>query len=86
MNVKVEIPDYDGNGLDVIWEPGSKFIVDVFQNEIMISANREGLLSFAKQLLYMAYNSLPDYSHIHYDTCFEGADSSYSLVFQKHTP
>ncbi len=70
MTINVNIPDYDGNGLDIIWEDNSKYAINIEQNNVVISANKQGLISLAKQMLYMAYNDLPKGSHVHYDSFF----------------
>ena len=70
MKIIVDIPDYDGDSLDVLWENGSKYTISVVANGVVISANKNGLVSIAKQMLYMAYNDLPVGSHVHYDSFF----------------
>ena len=84
MKIIVDIPNYDGNGLDVIWETGSKYSVSVEANNVVISANKSGLVSLAKQMLYMAYNNLTTGSHIHYDSFFTRmTDEDFELVIEK---
>ena len=84
MKITVEIPDYDGNGLDVIWEPGAKYAIRVEANSVVLSANQNGLLSLAKQLLYLAHNDLPAGSHVHFDSFFTGRDAGGTeLVIEK---
>lgn len=84
MRITVNLPDYDGNGLDVIWEDESNYILDVNEHDIIISANKHGLISLAKQMLYMAYNDLPTGSHVHYDEFFtKMPTSNYELIIQK---
>ena len=70
MKISVDVPDYDGDGLDVIWEDGAKCTVHTVENQVVLSANRKGLISLAKQMLYLAYYDLPFGSHIHYDNFF----------------
>ena len=74
MIVTLDIPDYDGNVLDVIWEDGSQYSIDVYEdkseNEVTLFANKERLISLAKQMLYFANNDLPKGSHIHFDNFF----------------
>lgn len=74
MKIIVDIPDFDGNGLDVIWEEGSNYRVSIEANSVVISANKTGLTSLAKQMLYLAYNEVPAGSHIHYDSFFTKRD------------
>ena len=70
MKIVVDIPDYDGNGIDVIWSDDSKFKIELGNNEVIISANQAGLISVAKQLLYMAYSDLNEGAHVHFDSFF----------------
>ncbi len=70
MNINFNIPDYDGNALDVIWEDNAEFSIKVNENDVVLIANKEGLISFAKQMIYMAYNDLPSGSHVHFDSFF----------------
>lgn len=67
MYIKLNIPNYDGNAIDVIWEKDSSFTATTDGVNIIIKANKSGLMSLAKQMIYMAYNDLPSGSHIHYD-------------------
>ena len=85
MKVILELPDYDGNGVDVIWDNGSKYELKVFDNEIALLANKNGLVSLAKQMLYLAYNDF-DYSgtHVHFDSFFTKMDNiEYELIIEK---
>ena len=84
MEIVVNIPDYDENGLDVTWETDSKYEIKVEGNNVVILANKSGLVSFAKQMLYMAYNNLPLGSHVHYDSFFtHNPSSNFELVIEK---
>ena len=79
----IELPDYDGDGMDVIWENNAEFRLDVFKRETSITANKEGLISLAKQMLYMAYSNLPKGSHVHYDDFFTKSGSDNCLIIVK---
>lgn len=84
MKIIVDIPNYDGNGLDIIWETGSKYAISVEGKNVVISANKSGLVSLAKQMLYMAYSNLPTGSHVHYDSFFTNInDEDLELVIEK---
>ncbi len=84
MRIMVDIPDYDGNGLDVIWETNSKYVIRVQNNDVVISANKSGLISLAKQMLYMAHNNLPTGSHVHYDSFFTKMNNEcFELIIEK---
>ena len=86
MRITIEVPMYDGEGVDVIWEKGSKLAISVTEGVVIINANQAGLLSLAKQMLYLASNDLPDGSHVHYDIqdpYFVGISSSHELILEK---
>lgn len=85
MKIIVDIPQYDGNGLDIIWDAGSKYTINVQENNVVISANQSGLVSLAKQMLYMAHNNLPTGSHVHYDDFFTKVNNGLDLVIEKKT-
>lgn len=84
MIVNFEIPDYDGNAVDVIWEDGAKYIATSDEESVILKANSEGLLSLAKQMIYLALNSIPTGSHVHYDEFFVGKGvSDKHLIIEK---
>ncbi len=67
--------------MKIRWEEGFRIQVTVNDNETLISANREGLLSLAKQLRDLA-EELPG-SHIHYDEYNSLEKGSSELVIEK---
>lgn len=83
MKITLDIPDYDGDSLDIIWENDSKYAINIADNNVVISANKGALVSIAKQMLYMAYSDLPEGSHIHYDSFFTKMNEKYELVIEK---
>lgn len=86
MKINIELPDYDGNALDVIWENNSKCKVSSDNESVNISANKEALISIAKQMLYLAYNDLSNGAHIHYDSFFtKDKDMGKELMIEKTT-
>ena len=84
MKAMIELPDYDGNALDVTWAADAKCSISVYDNMILLKADADGLISLAKQMLYMAYNKLPAGSHVHYDDYFLSG-SQYELILEKDT-
>ena len=83
MKIKIDIPDYDGNAMDVIWEKNANYVVNVNEEEVIISANKQALISFARQMLYMAHNDLPIGSHVHYDEFFTKSITKKELIIEK---
>ncbi|MBQ1566539.1 MAG: hypothetical protein IIZ80_01460 [Erysipelotrichaceae bacterium] len=66
--------------MKIEWNDGFKIRVSK-EDEVLISANREGLLSLARQLQMLAEE--PEGSHIHYDeySCLE--EGSADLIIEK---
>ena len=83
MKIELEIPDYDGVGTDVIWEDGADYSLAVCEDSVVLRANRSGMLSFAKQLLYFACSDLPQGAHVHYDEFFTGHVHDYELILEE---
>lgn len=71
------------NGLKIDWENG--FIVKTkFENgQFSVTANKEGLISLAKQLLTLAQETVPSGQHFHYDDYNSLEDGSTELIIQK---
>ena len=67
--------------MKIRWEEGFRIQVTVNDNETLISANREGLLSLARQLRDLA-EELPG-SHIHYDEYNSLEEGSAELIIEK---
>ena len=67
--------------MNIEWEPDFTIRVSNDNNEVVISANREGLLSLAKQLAALA-DETPG-SHIHYDEHNSLEDGSAQLIIVK---
>ena len=84
MIAKVELPDYDGNAIDAIWNDGSYFDIRIDDGSVYLSANSQGLISLAYQMLYMAYNDMSPGSHILYDGFLTGIPTGdYELCKEK---
>lgn len=72
MKLTIEIPEYDGDAIDVIWHKGSSVHVCCHENVVTIKANGEGLRSLGEQLLYLAQEDVRSGCHIHLDDFFCG--------------
>lgn len=66
--------------MNIEWEEGFTISVSVYSDEVMISANRAGLLSLARQLTALA-NEEPG-AHVHYDTYNSLEDGSKQLIVE----
>ena len=67
--------------MDIEWKDGSEVRVTAENGEAVISANREGLLSLARQLADLAEEA-PG-CHIHYDAYNSLEEGSAELVVEK---
>ena len=67
--------------MDIIWHDGFEIKVKINGDEVILSANREGLLSLADQLTALA-DETPG-SHIHYDGYNSLEDGSVEMIIEK---
>lgn len=84
MKIQLELPDYDiKDGFISQWEDGFELKVENVGSYIQITANKEGLISLARQLLYLAQDSFQKGYHLHYDSSNSLDDGSLHLVVSK---
>ena len=67
--------------MTVEWEPGFAIRVNANSSEVLISGNKEGLLSLSRQLAALA-EAAPG-SHIHYDRFNSLEDGSPEMVIER---
>ncbi len=67
--------------MQVEWIDGFKIKAVAENGEIVISANREGMLSLAKQLMALADGVIGD--HIHYDAQTSLEEGSSELIIER---
>jgi len=67
--------------MNIEWVNGFEIKAVVENDEIIISANKEGLLSLAKQLTALA-NGMPG-NHIHYDVYNSLEDGSAEMIIER---
>ena len=67
--------------MKVEWVDGFRISVNTDNNEVTISANREGLLSLALQLQALAGGMPGD--HIHYNECNSLEEGSSALIIER---
>ena len=85
MIINVEIPDYDSTqGMKYNWEDGFNIEIKRVHNSIMISANKEGLISLANHLLNLAQDKIPMGHHLHFDETNSLEDGSLELIITKN--
>ena len=67
--------------MKIEWVDGFEIKTVVVNNEISISANKEGMLSLAKQLLTLAEGTPGD--HIHYDEHNALEEGSAEMIIER---
>ena len=84
MEVKLIIPEYSKNsGIVSEWEHGFNIETSIQENVINITANKEGLISLAKLLLFLAQDDVPNGAHVHYDEYNSLEEGSCELIIEK---
>lgn len=67
-DVKITIPKYENGTLMLCWEDKFSIKCAIDQNgAVVLSANSAGLISFARHLLTLAQNDVPECTHLHFD-------------------
>ncbi len=67
--------------MKIEWIEGSEIAVNIYNKEVTVSANKEGLLSLARQLKALAEGVPGD--HIHYDEDNSLEEGSAELVIER---
>ncbi len=84
MEIKISIPTYTvDKGFKFHWENGFKIETKIINGEFTITANKEGLISLATQLLTLAQEEIPNSYHIHLDEFNALEDSSVGITIEK---
>jgi len=83
MEITITIPEYSGEGIRLYWKGGFEIEVKTSNREIVVSANKERLISLAKHLLSLIQDSVPTHHHFHLDEYNVLEEGSTPLVFQK---
>lgn len=82
MNVNIEIPDYlSANGFQYDWCKNFQISTYIENGTFVLRANKEGLVSLAKQLLQLSQDEVPRGFHLHYDVfnCLEDYSSDFII-------
>ena len=84
MKISLDIPDYSPEtGVILNWEDDAQIKVSVENEEVLIEANSDGLVSLANHLLNLAQPAVPPGAHIHLDEYNALNDNSSDLVISK---
>lgn len=82
--MEIDIPEYNINmGLRLCWSEGYSIKISTNDNEVIISANRDGLVSLANHLLNLAQAEVPCGTHIHLDEYNALEDGSIPIIIEK---
>lgn len=83
MDISIQVPEYDEQrGLRFEWEDGFEIKLEVLESEVLLSANRAGLISLARHLLTLAQDSVPSGRHVHLTADLE-IDSAVDLILER---
>ena len=66
MEVKVNVPDNPAEGIVATLAEDYRIQIVFEDGEVGIWADKEGLLSLARQLLFLAQEAVPSGRHIHF--------------------
>ena len=82
--IEICIPKFEDSILRLQWENGFfiKCQIDEYNN-VVLSANSEGLVSLARHLLTLAQNNVPEYTHLHLDEYNSLESGSIELIIVK---
>lgn len=83
MEIKVNIPEYIGDGLRSEWEEGFQIEVKIDRDTIVVLANKAGLISLAKQLLTLSQDNVPSGFHFHFDDYNSLEEGSTEIIIEK---
>lgn len=84
MKINIEIPDYNPeDGMEYKWENGFEIKAVINNNTVIITANKEGLISLANHFLNLAQDNTPAGHHLHFDEYNSLEKGSNELIIQK---
>lgn len=84
MRVEIELEDYSReNGIKLKWEKGFCIEVKAEDSAVLMSANKEGLISLANHLLTLAQDEVPAGTHIHLDEYNSLEEDSIELIIER---
>jgi hypothetical protein len=84
VKVIVEIPEYNPTaGFTCNWEYGFTIKTVIEDGTVILSANKEGLISLANHLLNLAQDSIKAGTHLHLDEYNSLENGSNELIISK---
>ncbi len=83
-SITIEVPeDKPGQGFIFKWEDGFKILTKLEDGEILIIANKEGLLSLANHFINLAQDGFLSGTHFHLDEFNSLEEGSCELIVEK---
>lgn len=84
MQQTIEVPEYTlQRGIVTTWEDDFVISVRKDDGQIVIQANRDGLISLARLLLTLAQDRVPAGHHVHLDEYNSLEDGSCEIIFER---
>ncbi len=84
VDIKMQVPEFSSEkGMKFIWEDNFKILVKQLNNEVIIQANKEGLISLARILLSLSQNAVPINEHVHLDKTNSLEENSNDIIIEK---
>ena len=84
MDITISVKEYEAaQGLRLTWQPGSRIEVRSLAGDVVLKANRAGLVSLANHLLTLAQEDVPAGNHVHFDDSNALEAGSCSLILEK---
>ena len=84
MKIEVEVNPYSPlEGIHLKWERGYEITVMKEEDEVIIQANKAGLISLANHLLTLAQDDVPVHEHVHLDEDNSLEDGSLPIIIEK---
>lgn len=86
MKTEIDISKYTPEkGVQLSWTGDFRIKVACKDDTVVISANRDGLLSLANHLLNLAQDTVPIGTHIHLDEQNSLEENSKELILEKES-
>lgn len=84
MKVEIELEDYSKEeGIKLKWEKGFNIRVKREGDEVLILANKAGLISLANHLLTLSQDEVLERTHIHLDEYNSLEENSLDVIIEK---
>ncbi len=84
VDFKIQVPKFSSDeGIKFKWENNFKILVKQLNNEIIVQANEEGLISLARIFLFLSQHTVPINEHVHLDETNSLEKNSCDLIIEK---